>query len=418
MRRTARTRDLPHPPPVEKIELNENDRRGRLIAAVLFLAIGAVALAYGFFTLVTGESGWREIEAASSDGPSVAADFVLSYDLGAAGVAASNENRALTALYGQAARKAYQLFDTAEGYEGMNNLYTLNNRPNEELEVDPVLYRAFSLLEAEGRRELYLGPLYAANASLCLAQDDAYARELDPWLNGEQAAYFARVAAFARDPAAVDLELLGEDRVRLSVSDEYLRFAEENELDRFIDFAWMKNAFITDFLAETLAAEGYTLGVLSSVDGFSRNLGQSGISYSLNIYDKAPDGVRQAAVMDYDAALSTVSLRAYPASANDALRFYRYQDGSIRSPYLDLADGRCKSALDDLTAYSARCGCGEILLKLLPVFVADSFDEAALTALGREDIQSVWCSGGVLYHTDRSLELRELYQGYTSELVS
>ena len=122
--------------------------------------------------------------------------------------------------------------------------------------------------------------------------------------------------------------------------------------------------------------------------------------------------------MDYNAALSLVSLHAYPANENDALRFYRYRDGSVRSLYLDLADGRCKSALNDLTAYSARCSCGEILLKLLPVFVADSFDEGALTALSREDIQSVWCSGGVLYHTDPALKLRELYQSYTSQLVS
>lgn len=377
-----------------------------------------MALAYGFLTLVTGESGWREIEPAAADGPSAAADFVLNYDLGAAGVAASDENRALTALYGQTARKAYQLFDADGGYEGMNNVYTLNSRPNEELEVDPVLYRAFSLFEETGRRELYLGPIYEADTYLFLAQDEAYARELDPWLNEELADYYAQIAAFARDPAAVRLELLGEDRVRLSVSADYLRFAEENEIDRFIDFAWMKNAFIADFLAETLTAGGYTLGVLSSVDGFSRNLGESGLSYSLNLYDKAPDGLRQAAVMDYTAALSTVSLRAYPAVESDALRFYRYQDGSIRSPYLDLADGRCKSALNDLTAYSARLGCAEILLRLLPVYISDSFDEAALAALSREELQSIWCAGGVLYHTDPELKLRELYQSYTSELVS
>ena len=60
------------------------------------------------------------------------------------------------------------------------------------------------------------------------------------------------------------VELLGEGRIRLFVSREYLEFARREGVECFIDFEWMRNAFIIDYLARELAAQGYTSGVLLS----------------------------------------------------------------------------------------------------------------------------------------------------------
>ena len=40
-------RDFPHPKPVNKIELSTEHGRLRLILTIVFLAIGAAAIAYG-----------------------------------------------------------------------------------------------------------------------------------------------------------------------------------------------------------------------------------------------------------------------------------------------------------------------------------------------------------------------------------
>lgn len=37
-----------------------------------------------------------------------------------------------------------------------------------------------------------------------------------------------------------NVELLGGNQVKLSVSDDYLAFAEKNFISDFIDFSWMK----------------------------------------------------------------------------------------------------------------------------------------------------------------------------------
>ena len=45
-------------------------------------------------------------------------------------------------------------------FDGVKNLYYINQHPNEEIEVEEVLYQAFSLLEKYGNRAIYLAPVY------------------------------------------------------------------------------------------------------------------------------------------------------------------------------------------------------------------------------------------------------------------
>lgn len=374
---------------------------------VLFLVIAVSAFAHGIGALFRVDPGWKEIEARRNE-ISAAEDFVFLYRLGAGQVSAATENRALTSLYTDAARKAYCLFTADEGLEGVNNVHALNRRPNEELEVDSALYEAFALLRAFGRRELYLGPVYAAYGDIFYVNDDAFAEELDPWQNQDAAAFYARIAAYARDPDAIDLELLDGNRVRLRVSEEYLRFAEENGIERFLDFSWMKNAFIADFLAESLTEKGYTLGCLSSYDGFVRNLDNSGLSYSLNLFDRREELVFQAATLDYTGPMSFVSLRSYPVSRRDSDRYYTYRDGEIRSMYLDVRDGRCRAAAAQLTAYSPAQGCGRLLMELLPVYISDSFAPGPLAERTGEEIYALWCEDDQICYTAPELNLHGL----------
>ena len=77
----GRRRDLPHPRPVNKIELSAEHGRLRLILAVVFLVMGAFFIAYSVANLSSKESGWNEIEVQSSE-YNCSGDFVFLYCLG------------------------------------------------------------------------------------------------------------------------------------------------------------------------------------------------------------------------------------------------------------------------------------------------------------------------------------------------
>ncbi len=268
----------------------------------------------------------------------------------------------------------------------------INDHPNEEITIDAPLYEAFAKLDAAGGRWLYLPAVYQTYNNLFASEADPIAAEFDPRVNEEVAAYFKEVLAYANDPDAVELELLGDNRVRLSVSDEYLVFAAENGIDSFIDFYWMKNAFIADYLAESLMDAGFTNGSISSYDGFVRNLDGRDVSYSFNLYDRAVTGaessgedgqIRQLAIMQYYGPISLVYLHDYAITSMDQQRYYQMDGGEMRTPYIDPQDGLCRNSISSLVSYSydGSMGCADILLSVIPVYIADEFDADAVDVL-------------------------------------
>ena len=223
------------------------------------------------------------------------------------------------------------------------------------------------------------------------------------------------------------------------MSEDYLAFAEKNYISDFIDFSWMKNAFITDYVADVMIDNGYTLGSLTSYDGFTRNLDQtSAIAklnagsdssettdgnafYSFNMYDRQGNVIYPAGVMHYNGARSIVSLHNYPMSDKEKYNYYEFKSGDIRTRYADTTDGLCKSAVNNMAAYADDMGCAEILLKVSPVYIADTMDTEAVKNLAENGIQTIYGENSVLYYTDRSLELTELYNkdgmSYKAELL-
>lgn len=413
MGRTARdNRDRPHPRPVERIELNQENVGRRLVAAIVLLAFGAVMLAYSFIQLLSpDDEAWVRIEASSSAGATCGTDFELLYYPGRDGRSSAAERKAVVSLYTRLCREAFELFHEREAFEGVNNIYAINRHPNQALEIDGRLYEAFSAVERSGSRAIYLGPVYSRYDDLFFCQEDYQLVDFDPRLSEDVAQEYREVLAFANDPEAIRIELLGENRVRLYVSEEYLDFAQRNEIEDFIDFSWMRNAFIADFLAEGLISGGYASGVLSSYDGFIRNLDAGGTGYSLQIYDYSGGTVYPVTAAAYQGPMSIVSLRDYPAGERDAYRFYQLENGEVRTLYLDPADALCKSAVHHLTGYARDKGCGEILLSLMPAYIADAFQPEKLERLAEEGVESVFCQDRVVYYTDPAVVFGQLYEG-------
>lgn len=406
MKRTARDkRDMPHPRPVERIELNEEHIGRRLAAAIVLLVFGGAMLAYAVWRLVTPETGWTTIEVEASAGVSCGGDFTFFYE-----ATTTAERKAVTTHYTSLCRSAYEIFHSREEFEGRGNLWTVNSHPNEAVGVDPALYGALETIERSGSRLPYLGPVYDRYDDLFFCTDDSQTAAFDPRLNEEVAREYGEITAFANDPGAVRIELLGEDRVRLAVSPEYLAYAEREEIDQFIQLSWMTNAFIADYIAEELTALGYTKGTLSSYDGFTRNLDGSGREYAVSIYDRQGRNVYPAAVMSCRGPVSMVSFRDYPLNDQDMVRFYEMENGEIRTLYLDPADGLCRSAVHDLMCYAGDRGCGEILLQTAPVYIAGTLSAEALETLAAEGVQSIHCANGVICPTEAGITLTQLFE--------
>lgn len=406
MGRTVKNRTPIHPKPVEKIELSSEHIGLRAAAALIFLVLGASALAYTFVNFLNGEKGWREINV-SSGAVTCADDFIFMYDVGSGG-SVHSENRTLTLLYSELAKKAYEVFSAEVDVEGVHNLCYLNRHPNEEIVVEPALYSAFEKIEGAGSRYIYLGPAYAVYDSLFFLESPEYADAFDPELDPEMAEFYRQISFFARSEKDVNLELLGDNRVKLRVSQGYLDFAEENGIERFIDLYWLKNAFITDFLSENIIAAGYTNGTVSSYDGYSRCLSQSDESFDYTLYCSYEGVIYPAAVMEYSGQRAIVNLRAYPLNGRDKWRFTKVA-GKMRSQYLSLTDGANHTAAEEITSYSTETGCADIALALADIYIADELDMQKVITAREKGIETVVFDGEDILCTDESITLKQLY---------
>lgn len=405
MKKNGRDR-RPYIPPVRQIQLPEINVKGRWIAIVVLLAIAVVAIGSGLYALVNVEPGWQTVEI-SSNQPNCSRDFALQYDFSDAAGSASAQMRQLSEIYRQATEDAYRIFSAHEEADG--NVYHINIHPNESVAVDPALYKALSLVDKKTAPYFFLAPAMAEYDRLFLCSDDGEAAQYDPTRNPDTISWLRELGGIISDPANISLELLGGNRVRLNVSQDYLAFARENGIEIFLDFGWMQNAFIADFLAEILSENGFTNGYLVSHDGFTRNLDTRGKGYTLNLFDHRNGQLYLPGKFHYTVPMSLVSLRDYPMSDQDRWHYYTYETGEIVTAFLDPSDAMSKTSIGNLLGYSETEGCARILMELLPVFVAGKFDPQPLEAAADDGIYSIWCAENTIYHTEEGagLELNQ-----------
>ena len=391
-------------------ELSGANRTVRWVLIIILLVIAAVALTYGLMSALQTPPGWQTVEGNTS-GLHCGEQFVLQYEFGAGEKSATAENKQLQQLYGKALEDAWKLFFHEAGETDLVGLAAINHRPNQEITVDAGLYKALEQMVQNGSRAMYLAPVYGVYNEVFYSETDRDAAECDPDLDQEQRDYVQLLANYANDPHMIQLQLKGDNKVLLYVSEDYLAFARQQEIVNFLDFGWLRNAFITDFLADILAENGFTNGFIASADGFTRNLDRRDNTYRLNLFNLGEDGIDQAGILDYTGPKSLVFLRSYPLYDQALHRYYCYADGRIVTAMIDPADGMSKSSVANLVSYSENLGCGQLALAMMPIFVADDFAENLLQELTEQDIYSIWFYGNQLQSNqpDISVTLEEPY---------
>ena len=405
----------------QTIELSEANQKSRLILICVLVVIAAVAFTAGVMSFVKGDPGWRTIEVTTGE-VNCSEEFVFKYYFPSTRGAASAANKQIVSLYTEATQKAYWLFNADEVHSEIKNIAYLNRHPNETVTVDPVLYNALEMLEGSGGRHLYLAEVYSQYDNVFLSETDGEAATQDPARSEEVKDYVNQILAFSNDPSHVSLELLENYQVRLTVSDAYQTFAQENEFTNFIDFHWTKNAFIIDYFAQLMIDAGYTDGYIGSYDGFTRNLMTNKEPFSFNVFDRIENGIELVARMEYDEPMSIVFLRNYPMANLDRWHYYIYADGTGATAYIDTADGLSKTAAANLVSYAGgNTGCAEILMQMIPTYVSDTLDEMALQSMTEHQIFSIWCQDATVFYNDPDLHLLDLMNQdglkYTQSLV-
>ncbi|MCD8327122.1 MAG: hypothetical protein LUC90_10715 [Lachnospiraceae bacterium] len=386
--------------PAQTVELSEKNIIPRIALLALLIVVALFAFGYAINIWISVEPGWQTVSDTSTS-QNCGDDFTLLYNLGTGENSATAERRALIQLYNELCETAYELFTAQEEVEDCYNIWYINRHPNEIIEVDTVLYEAFRTIEESGTRYLYLADAYSMYYSMFYSENDEEAAQYDPSKDEGMTEFYLELAQYICDPEHISVELLGDNQIRLNVSEEYLAYAEENGVEMLIDFGWLKNAFIIDYLADSLIENGYVHGCLSSVEEYIRGLEtEAETEFSFTMYHR--DGIVISELSDiiYAGAVSCVYLHDYPLTDEDLTsRYYVYNDGEIRSLFIDPEDGCSKASVPELVACSETLSCEETALKAAGIFIAEEFDGEALAEMTRDGITAYYCEDGELVYT-------------------
>lgn len=345
----------------------------RLIFLVIFLAIASFAF-YSIFTKVLHtESGWQMVTANTKS--TAGSEFAFHYQIGVSGIPASQEWGRLNKLYPSLLEEGYTIFGCEEA-EGIGNLYRLNDHPNEEVYVEPSLYTALEKMQKTGSRVLFYAPVFAQYKALFSCKDEYEAADFDPFENEAVAEYLSNVCSYASEENHIRLELTESNTAKLVVSEEYLNYAKENEIENLIDFYYIKNAFVIDFVADKLIENGYKAGVITSAEGFVRALGEG--DYSIKNYIYREGNVPEEQIYKYSGPRSLVFLRDFSLPGEDNKYYFVCEDGTVRHIFIDPETGLSREGLHQVVGSSEILGCSDILLPLYDAFVKEKDSVAGL----------------------------------------
>ncbi len=409
MSRRTRKSDGPTAKPVEQIELSTRSPKKRIIIAAVLLVLGLGLLGYALFSGASKEKGWMEIEANAATAESSAFEMTFLYDLGASGNSPTTEYKNISKFYTELCSQTYKVFNTARGYEGVINPYYINRHLNEVITVDPVLYDALETATGAGNRFLFAAPFYTEYKNMFSDTQDATAALLDPFKSQEVAKSFKELSVYTSDENHIKLELMEYNKIKLCVSKEYENYAASHGIFDFIDFYWATNAFVVDHIADEMTAKGFTNGVISSFDGFKRVMDERSTGYSNNLYCRYQGNLYEAARLDFVGKSSMVSLRSFRTSAREEI-YYAYKTGEERHAYIDVNDGLCKNSTDVFVAVSKDKRCAEVLMAVMPIYINDTFDASAVTALATDGVNSVFFEGTDIKYTGDTVKFSSIYK--------
>ena len=392
---------LPKPKPVEEIDISEKHTKLKIFIVIVAVIVALVSFGIGITTCLSEKKGWKTLTV-ETVAESCAGDFVCYYYLDKSGTGGRKHLNSVKDDYAEACYYAYRIFNATTEFEGFTNLATLNKNVNTEVRVDSNLYSAFTLMGESGSRALYLAPVYSYYYDLFFAYDETSAALNDPNKNADVAEAFTKILSYANSDEHINLELFGENKVRLNVSAEYKSFIESEYFGVYLDFFILKNAFIIDYISDFMTERDHGV-LLSSFDGYMRSSLNDDKTYSLNVFDLDGNYENLAARVTGSGKISAARFKDYTTSKAQYDYFYTYSDGATVTPYLS-ENGLNSSCIHDLVTYSYTLSCAEVMLKSLPVYTAEEFSEESISDLKAAKIYSMYCESFEVIYNDPSIE--------------
>lgn len=298
-----------------KLEVSNRHLTLRIVVTAAAFVVAVVAFTIGVVSIGHKDPGYHAIEA-KVDAEALLYNNAVTLKYWFDG--STNEIKrginALTEVYTPILAASYKQLDPHDLYTGMNGIATLNLNPGKEIVVSEHLYAVLKdayIRTVEGRGyNMFAGDLYNEWKGILILDEP---QSFDPELNSAQAQRISEVASQVSDLSNFKLEFLDDSTctVRFSVSDSYSSFCSTHEIDSMpLDLNLLHDAYLMDWIATDLLAEGYDTGYLFTGEAQVLCLGSRGsLGYSMYTLEDGKETVY--ASLDLEGPFSATTFTAF-----------------------------------------------------------------------------------------------------------
>jgi hypothetical protein len=379
-----------------------------IIAAVLVVAAAITLTVVLVNNNKSAEKGWQKITATGVD-ESLSKLFIFEYD-----VTDETDIDKLSRAYGDALKRAYAIFSPEAQSDDSSDaaivgLGALNLSAGVPISVSEELYNALELVKADSTRSVFLGPIYERYRHVFSAISPSAAVSIDPTKNEYEARVCESIASLASDGNNIYYDLTQNNTVVLYVSAEYQELLDTIGTHNYLDFGWMRDAFIVDSIANSLTFDGYTNGTIASYSGFTRNLDTDEEEYTFGLYDLFRGSVYLASSVSYKGAISTVTYKTFAMNNIDKQFLCEYSNGDVTHGYIDRTTGQPINASDMMVFHSKTKSCAEIAVETAHCFITAEENKSDIKALLAVGIGAIWCDGTLINYTSDDVTIFDLF---------
>lgn len=336
-----------------KLEVSNRHVTLRIVVTAVAFVVAVIAFTIGVVSIGHKDPGYHAIEAKVDAEALLYNNAVtLKYWFDGSTNDIKRGINALTEVYTPVLAASYKQLDPHNLYTGMNGIATLNLNPGREIVVSEHLYAvlkdAYSrTLEGRGYN-MFAGDLYNEWKSILILDEP---QAFDPAFNSAQAQRISEVASQVSDLSNFSLEFLDDNTctVRFSVSDSYVRFCNSYEIESMpLDLNLLHDAYLMDWIATVLLAEGYDTGYLFTREAQVLCLGSHGtLGYSMYTLEDGNETVY--ASLNLEGPFSATTFTAFGMGS-----YYGYSietgDRSLyRHMYFDVSTGAFTEVLMSAT---------------------------------------------------------------------
>ena len=319
-----------------------------IIGFVLALGAAVFFFVYGINQIGPDyKPGYYEIVGnEKAEVPHYGADYGLFYYLDGTSGEINLKLQEMQATYAEILSNEFALTDEEEEYAGYVSIAKINKSPNTEVSIPNELYTlledVYQKTNESENYSIFAEPLYAFWYHSFGLLDLETKINRDPLYNEISQQYLDAFSSIIKDRNEVDLLFLGNNTVKLVVSDHYKALCEEYEINTpYIGLNTLKTSYVIRNVMAELTNRGLNKGILISKDGIiSQGSGVDAMSYSF--YESNKDSINYVGQSNIGSNSSGANFHYFDLNQYQYPLYYEFEKDGVtyyRSLHIDISTG-------------------------------------------------------------------------------